>query len=112
MSEISITTDSRDRGRFSARRKTEAVLRLLRGEDLETLSRERGVTAATLSGWRESFLDGGTAAMRSRPADDRDEEVARLRSKVGQLTMDVELPGQKCRHLEAGRPLASRRRTG
>jgi hypothetical protein len=29
------------------------VLRLLRGEDLETLSRELGVTAATLSGWRE-----------------------------------------------------------
>ena len=59
--------DSRDRGRFSARRKTEAVLRLLRGEDLDTLSRELGVTAATLSGWRDSFLDGGTAAMKSRP---------------------------------------------
>ena len=40
------------RGRFSARRKAEAVLRLLRGEGLEVLSRELGVTAATLSGWR------------------------------------------------------------
>ena len=30
-------------GRFSARRKREAVLRLLRGEDLEVLSRELGV---------------------------------------------------------------------
>ncbi|HEY2158030.1 MAG TPA: transposase, partial [Isosphaeraceae bacterium] len=99
-----------DRGRFSASRKTEAILRLLRGEDLETLSRELGVTAAALSGWRESFLDGGTAAMKSRPADDRDEEIARLRAKVGQLTMDVELLGQKCQHLEAGRPFAPRRR--
>ena len=36
--------------------------------------------------------------MKSRPADDRDEEIARLRSKVGQLTMDVELLGQKCQH--------------
>jgi len=35
------------RGRFSVRRKTGAVLRLLRGEGLEVLSRELGVTAAT-----------------------------------------------------------------
>lgn len=39
------------RGRWSAKRKFAAVLRLLRGEDLETLSRELGVTAAMLSGW-------------------------------------------------------------
>ncbi len=110
MSKPSPKTDSNDRGRFSARRKTEAVLRLLRGEDLDTLSRELGVTAATLSGWRDNFLDGGTAAMKSRPADDRDEEIARLRAKVGQLTMDVELLGTKCQHLESGRPFASRRR--
>lgn len=112
MAKHSIKTDTSDRGRFSARRKTEAVLRLLRGEDLDTLSRELGVTAAALSPWREGFLDGGTAAIKSRPADDRDEEIARLRAKVGQLTMDVELLGQKCQHLEAGRPFASRRRSG
>src|SRR5947209_19620339 len=112
MSQPSTKTDTHDRGRFSARRKTGAVLRLLRGEDLEALSRELGVTAATLSGWRDGFLDGGTAAMKSRPADDRDEEIARLRSKVGQLTMDNELVGQTCQHLDSGRPFASRRRSG
>lgn len=36
-------------GRMSRQRKTGAVLRLLRGEDLETVSRSLGVTAATLS---------------------------------------------------------------
>jgi transposase-like protein len=110
MPKNSTKTDTNDRGRFSARRKTEAVLRLLRGEDLDALSRELGVVTATLSSWRQAFLDGGTASMRSRPADDRDEEIARLRAKVGQLTMDVELLGQKCQHLESGRPFASRRR--
>jgi hypothetical protein len=40
-------TDAQDRGRFSARRKIEAVLRVLRGEDLDALSRELGVTVAT-----------------------------------------------------------------
>jgi hypothetical protein len=110
MPKTSTKTDAHDRGRFSARRKTEAVLRLLRGEDLDTLSRGLGVTAATLSGWRDGFLDGGTAAMRSRPADERDEEIARLRAKVGQLTMDVELLGQRCQQTESGRPFAPRRR--
>jgi transposase len=47
---MSDTPNSGDRGRFSARRKTDAVLRFLRGEDLELLSRGLGVTAATLSG--------------------------------------------------------------
>ena len=112
MPKTSTNTDAHDRGRFSAKRKSQAVLRLLRGEDLDTLSRELGVVAATLSGWRDAFLDGGTAAMKSRPADDRDEEITRLRAKVGQLTMDGELLGQKCQHLESGRPFASRRRGG
>src|SRR3954449_13268966 len=40
-------------GRMSRKRKRDAVLRLLRGEDLETLSRALGATAATLSGWQD-----------------------------------------------------------
>ncbi len=107
---MSNTMNSADRGRFSAKRKIEAALRLLHGEDLVLLSRELGVTAATLSSWRDSFLDGGRAAMKSRPTDDRDELIARLQAKVGQLTMDNELLGTKCRQLESGRPFASRRR--
>ena len=47
---------ARARRRMSARRKQDAVLRLLRGEDLELVSRELAVTAAELSGWREAFL--------------------------------------------------------
>ena len=101
-----------DRSRFSANRKTQAILRLLRGEDLETASRELGVTAATFSSWRGAFLDGGKAALKSRPADDRDELIARLQAEVGQLTMDNELLGKKCQHLEAGRPFVTGRRSG
>jgi transposase-like protein len=50
------------RRRMSARRKQDAVLRLLRGEDLELVSRDLGVIAAELSGWREAFLAGGEAS--------------------------------------------------
>jgi len=97
------------RGRWSAKRKTAAVLRLLRGEDLETLSRELGVTAATLSGWREQFLAGGEANLKARETDAEGEEVQRLKSLVADLSMSNELLREKIHHLEAGRPLAWRR---
>ena len=98
-----------ERGRWSSRRKTEAVLRLLRGEALDARSRELGVTAATLAQWRDQFLAGGQAAVRSRPADARDEDLARLRAKIGELTMANELLRERAERTEAGHPFASRR---
>src|SRR5262247_4358989 len=68
----------REPGRFSARRKTETILRMLRGEPLDSLARELGLTAATLAHWREQFLAGGQTALKSRPADDRDEEISAM----------------------------------
>ena len=97
------------RRRMSARRKQETVLRLLRGEDLELVSRELGVTAAELSGWRDQFLAGGEASLKSRPADARDAEIGRLKEKVGGLTMTTELLEAKIGRLETARPLARRR---
>ena len=96
------------RRRMSARRKQETVL-LLRGEDLELVSRELGVTAAELSGWRDQFLAGGEASLKSRPADARDAEIDRLQAKVGELTMTAELLEAKIERLEVLRPLARRR---
>jgi transposase len=54
-------------GRMSRQRKRDAVLRLLRGEDLEAVSRALGVTAGTLSGWRDAFLAAGEASLASVP---------------------------------------------
>lgn len=65
-----------DRGRFSSRRKLEAVLRLLRGEDLDKVSRELGVGGAVLASWREKVLAGGRAALKNRPEDSRDGEIS------------------------------------
>ncbi len=97
------------RGRWSAKRKMAAVLRLLRGEDIETLSRELGVTAATLSGWREQSLVGMEANLKAREADAEKEETQRLKSMVADLSMGNELLREKIHRLEAGRPLAWRR---
>jgi transposase len=97
------------RQRMSAKRKQSAVLRLLRGEDLELVSRQLGVTAAELTAWRDAFLAAGEASLKIRPADGRNVEIGRLKAKVGDLTMVNELLETKIGHLEAGRPLARRR---
>lgn len=94
--------------RFWAQHKTEAVLRLLRGEDIEMLSRELGVTAAKLSQWRDAFLAGGADGLKKRsPAEDA--EYKRLNEKIGEQTMEIELLREKIRLLEAKDPLAWRR---
>jgi transposase len=96
-------------GRMSRQRKRDAVLRLLRGEDLEVVSRSLGVTAARLSEWRDEFLAAGEAAMTTRDTDDRDVMIAALKTKLGEVTLANELLEQKIEILEAGRPLARRR---
>lgn len=97
------------RGRWSAKRKMAAVLRLLRGEDIETVSRELGVMAATLSAWREQSLVGMEANLKAREADGENAETRRLKSMVADLSMSNEMLREKIHHLEAGRPLAWRR---
>lgn len=100
--------ETRKPQRFSARMKSLMVLRLLRGEELELLSREYGATAAQLSQWRDDFLAAGEAAMKKRNGDES-EEVKRLREKLGEVTMDSELLREKIRRLEQNRPLPRRR---
>src|SRR5919199_505297 len=68
-------------GRMSRQRKMAAVLRLLRGEALELVSRALGVTAATLSSWRDEFLAGGEAALATKPTDAKALEAERLKAK-------------------------------
>jgi transposase len=96
-------------GRMSRRRKTAAVLRLLRGEDLETVSRSLGVTAATLTGWRDAFLAAGEASLATRPADGEEFESGRLKARLGEMLLERELLEAKVAALEEGRPLARRR---
>ena len=78
-------------GRFSAGRKREVVMRLLRGEDLESVSRAVGITAARASHWRAQFLAAGQAGLKSRAPDARDEDHRRLQAKLGELLMETEI---------------------
>ena len=84
-------TEAGGTGRWSARRMMEAVLRLLKGEDLDALSRELKVTAATLSEWREVFLANGIAGLKCREVDRRDEKIAALEKALAETALDLSI---------------------
>lgn len=94
--------------RWSVTRKRAVVLRLLRGESMELLSRELGVPVYKLERWRgkaEAALEG---ALKEREADTADGELAAAMRRIGELSMEVELLRAKMER--APGPLARRRR--
>jgi hypothetical protein len=76
--------------RWSVQRKTELVLRLLRGEALDAVSRESQVPAHELESWKRVFLETGTRGLRTR-ADPEERELTLARAKIGELMMRLEL---------------------
>jgi transposase-like protein len=87
--------DHRSQPRWSAGKKTEAVLRLLRGEPLEELSRELRVEAHRLAAWRDEFLAAGKHGLKGQRADRSpdDRALKQAERKIGQLTMENEVLG-------------------
>ena len=87
------TGDHRSRPRWSAGKKMDAVLRLLRGEALEALSRELGVEAHRLAAWRDDFLASGREGLKGQRPDrsPEDRQLKEAERKIGQLTMENEI---------------------
>jgi hypothetical protein len=77
--------------RWSARRKEEVVLRLLRGEGLDALARETGQPAGRISAWREEFLAAGREGLKSRPRPEEDRRLVEAQRKVGELSMELDI---------------------
>ncbi len=92
--------------RWSAGRKREVVLRLLRGEPIEALSRELGVEIYRLEKWRDKALSGIDTALKEREGDPVQAELSAAMRRIGELTMQNELLWQRVR--KPG-PLAKRR---
>ena len=78
--------------RWTAKRKSEVVLELLRGAEAAQLARENGIIQSKLFEWRDRFLEGGMSELKfKRRKDPKEKEVSRLERKVGQLTLQVEI---------------------
>lgn len=79
------------RKRWTAGRKKEAVLRLLKGETLDSLSRELGVTMAQLEDWKETVLVRMELLLKDRSDEPLSAELEAAKKQIGELCMEVEL---------------------
>jgi hypothetical protein len=95
--------------RWSQARKREVVLRLLRGESSEALSRELQVEAYRLEQWRDRALTGIDASLRERGETPETVALDAAMKRIGEISMEVELLRARCRAREANLPLAWRR---
>jgi transposase len=77
--------------RWSLGRKREVVLRILRGESIDALSRELAVEPSRLERWRDGALAGMDEGLRERGGDPREEQLDALRAKLGEALMENEL---------------------
>jgi hypothetical protein len=94
--------------RWTLARKREVVLRLLRGESIEVLSRELGIESYRLQEWYEGALAGLDCGLRERGGDPLEDQLKKAHAMVGELTMMNELYQERIRRNE-NRPFAPKR---
>jgi hypothetical protein len=104
--DVTVTGPLAEGQRWSAARKREVVLRLLRGESVDALSRELGIEIYRLEQWREKALAGIDESLKQRQNDPLQSELNHAMRRIGELTMENELLWERVR--KPG-PLAPRR---
>ncbi len=92
--------------RWSAGRKKEVVLRLLRGEPVDAVSREVSVPIYKLERWRDRALAGIDSGLKERESDPVERQLDEAKRRIGELVMEVEILQKERR---AKRPLVGRR---
>lgn len=97
------------KGRWSKKRKAEVVIRILRDEPLDSLSRELGVEIYRLEEWRDKALAGMEASLQRREGDPLQVELDQAMRKIGELAMENELLRKRCEAKESLRQRRPRR---
>lgn len=87
--------------RWSAKKKAELVLRLLRGESIDVLSRGNGLSVSTITEWRDQFLEGGLSSFKR--ISRRDDKLAESQKIIGKLQMELELYKKKMQYAKLTR---------
>lgn len=88
---------SNTQGRWSSQKKAELVLRLLRGDSVDSVSREHSVAVETLTRWRDDFIEAGIAGLKGRTLESV--RIAALEKKIGQQAMELELHEKKAKFI-------------
>jgi len=92
--------------RWSSGRKKQVVLRLLRGESVDALSRELAVPIYRLEAWRDRALAGMDVGLKERENDPVEKQLDDANRRIGELVMEVEILRKE---RQAKRPLVGRR---
>ena len=92
--------------RWSAGRKKQIVLRLLRGESVDAISREVAVPIYRLEEWRDRALAGIDAGLKERENDPVERQLDDANRRIGELVMEVEILRKE---RQVKRPLVGRR---
>jgi len=92
--------------RWSTGRKKAVVLRLLRGESVDAISRELSVPIYKLEQWRDRALAGIDTGLKERGNDPLERQLDDAKRRIGELVMEVEILQKERR---AKRPLVGRR---
>jgi transposase len=90
--------------RWSVQRKTELVLRLVRGEGLDAVSRNSQIPAHELERWQRIFVEQGKRGLRTK-AEPEERELILARAKIGELMMRLELAEDLIEKDLSARPL-------
>ena len=81
--------------RWTAKRRTALVLKILKGETTaQEAAREHGLKVADVLEWKDLFLSGAENALRSRPRDEeafKDHQIKKLKEKVGEMVLDIDI---------------------
>jgi transposase len=83
--------------RWTAVRKKEVVLRYMRGESLDALSRELGIAASQIEEWHQAAMRGVETALKSRIGDPLQEELDLAKKQIGEISMENELLRERSR---------------
>ena len=85
------------------------VLRLLRGESLDKVSREVGVEVYRLEAWKARALAGLELGLKAQAGAPLAAELDAAKRHIGELSMENELLRERARAAERRLPLATRR---
>lgn len=83
--------------RWTSTRKMEVVLRHMRGESLDALSREIGIAASQIEEWHQAAIKGIEDSLRSRAGEPFQAELDLAKKRIGELSMENELLKERSR---------------
>jgi transposase-like protein len=80
--------------RWSAKRKVELLLELIRGEKkLVDVCREHDLKQSEVEGWMDTFVKAGERGLKANAEDEaaaHEKELKELRAKVGELVLELD----------------------